>query len=390
MTERKIATSGALPGLTSIRFLAAIAVVFSHYSELGLLHLPAWLFHFVDGGRSAVSMFFALSGFILTFTYRDSLRSGGARAFYVARFARIYPVVLLGLALVAPVMIYLLHADDSARLLQWFSQKNAIPWSIVASLACQLLLINAWFPFAAINQSWNGPSFSVSCEAFFYAMFPSLLRRFDTLGTRRVLPICIAAWIAQGVGIALILQFVPITRSYFLVFMLPLLRIAEFVLGIGAAFLFMSMREQGGDRRTLALMLVGVATAALIALSFWQPLVPAFYLQSPFFAMLILGLALLERPIIGVLNARWLVRLGEASYSLYLLHVPIAYIALLAGFDRADGWIVLPLSVWFSIIVFHFYEEPMRRAIRARLARRGADVTRSNEPLYRSRGVDVQ
>jgi len=88
--------------LTSIRFFAAITVVVSHYSELGLLNLPSQIFDFVDGGRPAVSLFFVLSGFILTFTYRDQLAAKGARSFYQARFARIYPVVLLGLALCVP------------------------------------------------------------------------------------------------------------------------------------------------------------------------------------------------------------------------------------------------------------------------------------------------
>ena len=65
--------NGIVPALTSIRFLAALTVVLSHYRELELLNTPVSFFHFVDGGRSAVSLFFVLSGFILTYTYRDEL-----------------------------------------------------------------------------------------------------------------------------------------------------------------------------------------------------------------------------------------------------------------------------------------------------------------------------
>jgi len=58
--------SGAsLPALTSIRFFAAITVVVSHYSELGLLNLPSQIFDFVDGGRPAVSLFFVLPACLL-------------------------------------------------------------------------------------------------------------------------------------------------------------------------------------------------------------------------------------------------------------------------------------------------------------------------------------
>lgn len=359
---------GALPALTSIRFIAAMTVVLSHYAELGLLPMNRALFAFVDGGRPAVSLFFVLSGFILTYTYREPLASGGPCAFYAARVARIYPVILLGLALVAPVTAWLLYTGDAARLLDWFALKSAVQLSLVVSLLCQLLLLNAWFPFAAINQPWNGPSDSVSCEAFFYALFPWLLRRLDGQGVRRVVMACVAVWIAQGVGTVLIQATLPASRSGFLVVGLPLLRIAEFVLGIGAALVFMSMRERCTRQHAFGMSFVGVSLVAIVALAAWHPFSPVFYVEAPFFALLILGLALLERPVIGVLNGRTLVKLGEASYSLYLIHVPLAYIALLLGFDRANGWMVLAFAVWASIVVFQFYEEPMRRAIRARLS----------------------
>ncbi|WP_044042364.1 acyltransferase family protein [Caballeronia insecticola] len=360
-------TGGALPALTSIRFIAAMTVVLSHFAELGLLPMNRAFFDFVDGGRPAVSLFFVLSGFILTYTYREPLASSGPRAFYIARFARIYPVVLFGLALVAPVTAWLLYTGDAARLLQWFALKSSVQLSLVLSLLCQLLLLNAWFPFAAINQPWNGPSDSVSCEAFFYALFPWLLRKLDGQGMQRIVLACAGIWIAQGVGTVLIQSTMPVSRSGFLVVALPLLRIAEFVLGVGAALVFLSLRERRAGRHALGLTSVCVALAALIVLAAWHPFSPVFYVEAPFFALLILGLALLERPVLGLLNARVLVRLGEASYSLYLIHVPIAYIALLAGFDRANGWMVLAFAIWASVAVFRFYEEPMRRAIRTRL-----------------------
>ncbi|SAK89325.1 acyltransferase family protein [Caballeronia ptereochthonis] len=374
--------SGALPALTSIRFIAAMTVVLSHFAELGLLPMRRAFFDFVDGGRPAVSLFFVLSGFILTYTYREPLATGGPRAFYVARFARIYPVVLFGLALVAPVTAWLLHTGDAARLLEWFALKNAVQLSLMLSLPCQLLLLNAWFPFASINQPWNGPSDSVSCEAFFYALFPWLLRRLDGQGARRVVLACAAVWIAQGVGIVLIQSTLPASRSGFLVVGLPLLRMAEFVLGIGAALVFMSMRARRAGRHALGLTFVCVALAAIVVLAAWRPFAPVFFVEAPFFALLILGLALLERPVTGWLNSRALVKLGEASYSLYLIHVPLAYIALLAGFDRTNGWMVLAFAVWASVAVFRFYEEPMRRAIRARL--NGASVP-SFTPLQQAR-----
>jgi peptidoglycan/LPS O-acetylase OafA/YrhL len=370
--KNKIQSGGALPALTSIRFIAALTVVLSHFAERGLLNLPKPVFEFMDGGRSAVSMFFVLSGFILAYTYRSHIATTGVRPFYVARFARIYPVILLALALCVPVVGILLYTHDTERMADFFSLREHVPLALALSFVTQLLLINAWFPFAAINQPWNGPSESVACEAFFYALFPWMLRKLGGVTVGRAVLLCALAWLAQGVLDVLMLTHVPVARSAFMVFMLPLLRIPEFILGMGAALVFQSMRERGGETQHDAILMVLFALVGLLAFGVWQPAMfpayfPVFYLQAPFFAILILGLALMERPVVGILNARWLVRLGEASYSLYLVHLPILLLAILAGFDSGNGWIAIVFAVAFSVVVFQFYEEPMRRFIRARL-----------------------
>lgn len=382
---------GALPALTSIRFIAALTVVLSHFSERGLLFLPKPIFDFMDGGRSAVSMFFVLSGFILAYTYRSQIGSTGSRPFYVARFARIYPVILLGLVLCVPTVAVLLYTHDAERMADFFTLKEHVPLALVLSFVTQILLINAWFPFAAINQPWNGPSESVACEAFFYAMFPWILRKLDAVGIGRVLLLCVAIWLAQGVADYVLLSHVNVARSAFLVFMFPVLRIPEFILGMGAAFMFQLSRERSAPSQMKAMAMVSLSVAGLVGFGVWQPAIfpkyfPVFYLQAPFFALLILGLALLEGPVFGILNARWLVRLGEASYSLYLVHLPILLLAILAGFDNGNGWIAIVFAVALSVVVFQFYEEPMRRAIRARLT----GAKRKSGRFFVPRGVDVQ
>jgi peptidoglycan/LPS O-acetylase OafA/YrhL len=362
-------SGGALPALTSIRFIAAFAVVISHFSENGLLPLPAPVFDFIDGGRSAVSLFFVLSGFILTFTYRDKLARDGHRAFYEARIARIYPVILLGLVLCIPVVTYLLYTDNTARLLDWYALKRAVYPSIVISLACQLLLINAWFPFSAISQPWNGPSVSVSCEAFFYALFPFLMRWMAAMRPARLTLACIALWLATGAWIVLLHVLLPLSRSSAMTYSLPVTRLADFVLGIYAAMLFNRLRATGVSQHARGMLLVGVSVMVLVVLSVWRPVSPSFFLDAPLFAALILGLAMLERPVLGLLNWRPLIRLGEASYSLFLLHMPIAFWSLMMGFGPSNGWMMLVFCLLASLVSFRFYEEPMRKRVKAHFAR---------------------
>ena len=358
--------NGIVPALTSIRFLAALTVVLSHYRELDLLNTPATFFDFVDGGRSAVSLFFVLSGFILTYTYREELATQSPHNFYVARVARIYPNILLSLAIASITTVWLVVTHNDVLLLKWFALKSAINLSLAVSFVCQVLLITAWFPFAAINQPWNGPASSVSCEAFFYALFPLILARFVKMRASTLAVTLVGIWIAQGLMIVFFLVVFPISRSHFLAGALPLCRIAEFMLGIGAALAFQGSRARGVPTHRRGIALVSGSIAVLIVLALWQPVTPVFYPQSPFFATLILGLALLERHVLGVLNQRWLVRFGEASYALFLIHVPLAYLALIAGFRVNNGWIPLIFTLLFSVVVFAYFEEPMRRRIRRR------------------------
>lgn len=361
---------GNLPALTSIRFLAALTVVLCHFTQIGLLAIPGSFVVAADGGRTAVSLFFVLSGFVLAYNYRDSLAAGGGvRAFYAARIARIWPVLVLALLPALAVTAWLLRSGDAVLLREWYGLVRPDPALLAASLLCQLLALTAWLPFAGLNQPWNGPAWSISCEAFFYALFPALLGWTAARGGFALLRWCALLWLLQGAWIALVEVATPPSRSGFLSAQFPLTHLFEFVLGVCAAHWHARMPLAAGARHRLGIALAGTALAAIATLALAAPgRWPAFYLQSPLFGAWILGLALLQRPVLGLLNWRWLVALGEASFSLYLLHVPLGRLAWLAGWRAAQGWLGLALAVGLSLLVFRVYEEPMRRWLRRRLA----------------------
>ncbi len=89
--------------LTGMRFLAALVVVFFHAVFTFDVRLPltSWGSALLIRGYLSVDFFFLLSGFILSYCYTttDGHIRGNARDFWVARFARIYPVYFLGLLL---------------------------------------------------------------------------------------------------------------------------------------------------------------------------------------------------------------------------------------------------------------------------------------------------
>ena len=96
-----------LRSLTGVRAFAALWVLCFHSGISGLPHVPSPLAALINVGYSAVSLFFVLSGFILTYNYLPRGGSPTSRqafgTYAVARGARIYPVYLLAMALAAIV-----------------------------------------------------------------------------------------------------------------------------------------------------------------------------------------------------------------------------------------------------------------------------------------------
>src|SRR5687768_14376661 len=151
-----------LPALTGFRFFLALWVMLHHLTSPGqslavaALTLPHPVYTLIRGGYLAVTTFFVLSGFVLARSY-PSPKLG---SYFVGRIARVYPVYLLSMLLVVPFIAADAVPNKSLYVLQY------------------LALLQGWFPDTPVT--WNIPAWSLSCEMFFYLVFPlasaSLLR----------------------------------------------------------------------------------------------------------------------------------------------------------------------------------------------------------------------
>ena len=362
-----------LPALTGIRFFAAAAVLLSHFTALGLIALPVGFLDFVDGGRTAVSLFFVLSGFILTYNYSQLFGSAESQRFWAARFARVWPTTVLAVAVGAISVGYAVTHLNERYLLDWFSltPSNATP-SLVVSLLSQLTMTTGWLPAASLNQAWNGPAWSIACEAFFYALFPFLVVRLRLWSNRRLVWLVTLGMLAQGLFIIFVRAVAPIGQRGFLVSQFPITHLLEFVAGICTALLFARVGHnwlRQGYRRSIAIF---GALLAIAMLSWLRPIDPAFFLLTPFFCVLIAGLAVPTRAGNGGLMSKGpLPLLGEASFALYMLHVPLAHLLILSGVDTPwMGWIAVGGLVAFTIGIFQRFETPCRKWLRPRLSPR--------------------
>lgn len=341
-----------LDALTALRFVAALWVLLFHVVG----HPPTNpVYRLISRGYVGVSLFFVLSGFILTYRYLDvdaqQLR-GTVRAFVWARVARIYPVYLLALVIALPSYLWSVPASD--RL----------------ALVLTPALVQAWVPHVACQ--WNCPGWSLSAEAFFYALFPVvgvwLTRR------RHALPLALGLWTLMRVvpiayGLA---DPTPVVDVLFN----PLVHVADFVLGVATGIVFVRRTSPRWVPRA-----AGIMGAVVLGALVFVPGIPTTALRTgllaPAFALLIVALARVP------LRARWAVRLGEASYALYLVHIPIHEYVMHAApsvlrladrtVDSPHVWSALiatqvVLSVALSLAIFAWIEDPARRAIGAMTA----------------------
>src|SRR5438270_7928300 len=143
-----------------MRFMATVPIVLIHVGSN--FFGPPWLRSAFGYGYIGVSFFFVLSGFVLTWSTADI----PARRFWWLRFARIWPAQALVAAL---VFVFLMQGRPP----DWPGR------------AADFLLVQSWWPSSDVYFGGNGVSWSLSCEAFFYVVFPALaigIRRLDRRG----------------------------------------------------------------------------------------------------------------------------------------------------------------------------------------------------------------
>lgn len=282
--------------LTGIRGFAALAIVIYHYQ---------WYFfedEFFHFGYLGVDLFFILSGFILTHVH---LYDDRILLYLQKRLARIYPVhlvTLIGLAAMVAVGSALgFHPDVPEQ----FSR---------AGFVSHLFLLQAWWPQPS---TWNYPSWSVSCEWFVYLLFPVLVLAVRQLRSGLAIGLALVAVSSVFIWIFTTLFTIDVDNNSGAV---SLSRVFfEFLLGMLLCRLWKMIRLVV----PWLLLITGIGIfATQLGRGAAHDVAVVFC-----FAALILAGAYGGNWIAYVLGFRWAVSLGAISYSLYMVHVPVAMTA---------------------------------------------------------------
>jgi peptidoglycan/LPS O-acetylase OafA/YrhL len=367
-----------IAALTGLRFLAAFLVFLFHVNiRTKLLFLPWPVYNVVQHGALGVTVFFVLSGFLLTYSHQKDFAGGQMQdgkyylSFMYKRMARIYPAYLIGLLIFGLVC----------------AAYNAWPaWQYLLS---DLLMIQAAIPSVAMQWYGTG-AWSVSVEIFFYLFFPLLLPLLLRLSQARQLAVLLGVVVAIGAGGGLAYNIWHPAINYVVMYSSPLFRCWEFIAGMIGGLLVFRFNWQVKEWQALAA--VALAGAYIGA---FGPKLNGYIVHNWLFvpAVVLLLAAVVDASqtkVLRVLAQPWMVYAGKISYCFYIAQLPL--------FAWQDFLIErkVPMPMWSSVLIFvvtlilsiilhHLVEVPAHKWLLARGAKSPyLALKRSPEPLAAS------
>ncbi|ARU54367.1 MAG: acyltransferase [Pseudomonadales bacterium] len=341
------------PKLDHLRFLAALIVFLFHvyhfyYLKWHAHEENAWMGLIIEG-HTGVSLFFVLSGFIFM---QIALRSNeiNYRQFMANRFLRIAPLFLV----IFFVAISVGRDDFKGYYIFYtlFSNIGEAPTS---------------------GSFITGAAWTISVEFTFYMIFPFIARFFKEAGL---------IYVVRLFAILFLIKFSSYyvsERSTHMLYSTLIGRLDQFVLGMVFAYVLFHYRDLLYRFRYV---LFPIAILAVYANSFIQAKYFSFFHENPkqlfwvtwsfqealAWGFFVIGYMLLPLKIPALLN-QFMTRVGEVSYSFYLLHGMVIFLVFntlgpinLFAIDQINALVnafVLFLLVWFvSHLSYQTIEKP--------------------------------
>jgi peptidoglycan/LPS O-acetylase OafA/YrhL len=340
--NQSTSTKNHLQSLDGLRGLLA-SFVFLHHSMIWYFYIqngvwqspPSSLFYYFGSG--SVLMFFMITAFLFfsKITSNANSRNFDWLRLYVSRFLRIAPLYLFAVFIMFGFVAYETNftlIDDIAEL-----RENAIHWLFFGLLSLQELNgIDAMMIFAGVV--WTLPY-----EWCFYFLLPIWGMMFRI----RIPKVC---YLIAILGIILAAK----NRIY-----LP------FLLGMFSVYLYQLGFVQSFAKRPIASLIVITSCSLPILLSL-NPL----DWQAQVFLLIAFTLIIAGNNLFGLLSALPMRRLGDISFSIYLLHPLVLYCTMkfIIGMERAQElspveytsiiFILTPILISIAFFTYRWIESP--------------------------------
>jgi len=352
-------TQHNFPALTGIRAVAAWLVYLYHSNPFSPERFGNFINTFVSQLHIGVTMFFVLSGFLITLRYYDTSTptQPWLRKYFQNRIARVYPMYFI-LTTFTLVVLFLQDKQGQHPLFVYLMN---------------ISFLKGFFDdlkFTLIGQGW-----SLTVEECFYITAPLLF-----IGFRRskwfIFLIAIAT-LASGLLLVFSFQkvsFYGFFSNYTFLFTYTFLgRCVEFLWGAGLVIFFRShlTKNKAGIILTSsgAMLIIGlIILMSVLDTNTTGECKPAIIAINNFLlpgaiALLFYGLMREKTFVKTILGSSMFVVSGKVSYTFYLIHVGVFY--TLINFYLPNDYLLtflllnlIALGLWYTI------EEPLNRLIR--------------------------
>ena len=362
------ASYNRLRPLDSLRGIAAIGVAFFwHYKHFNYAYfennpaaLPLYsVFNwFYIYGWNLVDFFFVLSGFIFMHVYSKSIveEKISERTFFILRLSRLYPLHIITLFAVAFLQYY-----------RYFSGKGFFQCDIndLYHFILNLLFIQAGF--FEDGLSFNGPSWSLSCEILAYFLFFYVLKKI-----KKPIPVFVL-FVFTGLSVLQMQANVPLFNAS------NAKMLIGFFIGCLTFILNLHIHKMNSRNKNILFgtilmftILIGLMiykTGFAKTLGHWDRVMPI--LVYPLLIISALNVFFLNR----FFSLRPLTYMGDLSYSIYLIHFPVqlmmvTFLPMIGLVPDYNSWkglaVFVVITTALASLSYHLAEKPLQNIIRKR------------------------
>ncbi len=301
------------------RFIAAYLVLIVHYSPLSWRDNLPMIRHLGE----SVHYFFFISGFVMiissmrSFDFDKKIIHFDKKDFWIKRIARIYPMYILAL------LVFVLYN---------YTVKE-IDTSIPKRILPEITGLNRWI----YNGSINYPSWTISCEFFFYFLFPFSL------------PLLIKSSLPRLTVIILALYFISIIFTFFYQSNLktilshnptfiyktlaisildhPIFKYTIFLFGCLAGRFYVTSPKMLFFKKHN--ILIATVCIAAIATSYKSGVIKDVFFEagslSVIYFFLVLAICSFDGKLLKFFSWKPFIFLGEISYGVYIMQAPVEH-----------------------------------------------------------------
>lgn len=327
-----------------LRALAIVPVILFHANVVGF-----------TGGFLGVDIFFVISGYLITSLIERDLDKNRFSIvnFYLRRFRRILPALLVMVSLTIIPAYFLMIPDDL---------ENYGESLVATSLSANNILLYLTQDYFAMGAEFKPliHTWSLGVEEQYYFAIPLLMSLAYSIGRKRSVTILIAAVSIVSLGVCVWASHANPNANFYLIFS----RAWELGAGALAALGEPRLRAYVGKAGS-AFASVGVALIVVPLFTFGgDTSLPGIPTLVPVLGTVLVLLYASPTNAAGkVLGSRLLVGIGLLSYSAYLYHQPIFVFARVARLDPPSTWLLLalvPVVFLLSYLSWRFVERPFR------------------------------